>query len=76
MGQQDTYGTASTNLVNDTIAFGSMLVFASVMPSLGSEVVDPDVQGACKRTAVPDGIEPVSAKKPARSRGGTSIRGR
>jgi len=68
MGQHDTCDTAPGNHVNDTIAFGSMLVFASVMPPLGAEAVETDVKGALNKTGTPDGAEPSPAKKSAPGR--------
>jgi hypothetical protein len=40
MGQHGTCGTTPSDHVHDTIAFGSMLVFASVMPPFGSDTAE------------------------------------
>ena len=73
MGQQETYGTASGKFVDDTIAFGSMLVFASVMPPLGPDGADSELHGVTKPAGIPDAIEPGSDRKPVRNHGGTAI---
>ncbi len=65
MGQQDVCDTASCNHVNDTIAFGSMLVFASVMPPLGSDAVEGGRRSGRKRADSTEGIGADPAKKPA-----------
>jgi hypothetical protein len=65
MGQHGTCGTTPSDHVHDTIAFGSMLVFASVMPPLGPDTVETDARSARQRVDAADGIEPDSAKASA-----------
>jgi hypothetical protein len=40
MAQYEAHGTSRSGDVLDTIAFGSMLVFASVMPPFGSDTAE------------------------------------
>ena len=65
MGQHDTCGTVSSNHVHDTIAFGSMLVFASVMPPIGPDMGEANAQRARQRVDTADRIATDLAKTPA-----------
>ncbi len=65
MGQHDACGTTPCNHVSDTIAFASMLVFASVMPPLGPDAADTGARSGHTRADAPDAIAPNPVKKPA-----------
>ena len=65
MGQHETCGTTPSNDIHDTIAFGSMLVFASVMPPLDLDAAETDARSARKRVDSPGGMGANPAKKPA-----------
>lgn len=68
MERYETQGTAHSGDVLDTIAFGSMLVFASVMPPLGPDTAEANARPARYRFG-PIGEEGVVDPEETRARG-------
>jgi hypothetical protein len=61
MERHETHGTSRSGDVSDTIAFGSMLVFASVMPPLGPDTAETDTRPRRQhRVAGEDGMPDLS----------------
>ena len=65
----ETQGAPAIGDVNDTIAFGSMLVFASVMPALGADQPEPSVRPGQQRAGVPETNDSVDGIRSAQSAG-------
>lgn len=71
MEQHDMGGTHRREDVLDTVAFGSMLVFASVMPPLDPDAVETDSQGTRQRSGEDDLLDISLDEMSTRGSGGS-----